>query len=155
MAAFDRLAANPPTAETLPAWPRSVRLGIDYSVSVAANSIADMTPGEADSFAWTCTVLGMLQERDPPDDPPATCAAQEAAEKAGPFYAQAFALLGFIRDTTATLLQRGIPVPALPSATMALLQKAARGERVPDAELDGVLEAAQRLRDRLGFRALG
>jgi hypothetical protein len=37
---------------------------------------------------------------------------------------------------------------------MQLLQQAARGEPVPENELSGVLEAAQRLQDRLGFSAL-
>jgi hypothetical protein len=67
---------------------------------------------------------------------------------------RAFELLGIIRDTSATLLQCQIPVPALPTATMALLQQAARGEPVSDSELCDVLEAAQRLQSRLGFQAL-
>jgi hypothetical protein len=37
---------------------------------------------------------------------------------------------------------------------MLLLQQAARGEPVPEAELNGVIEAAQRLHDRLGFQAI-
>jgi hypothetical protein len=65
-----------------------------------------------------------------------------------------FELLGTIRDSSAQLLKRQIPVPALPAATMALLQQGARGEPVHESELTGVLEAAQRLQDRLGFAAL-
>jgi len=64
-------------------------------------------------------------------------------------------LLGAIRDTSAQLLDRQVAGPALPAATMALLQQAARGESVSDDNLKGVLEAAQRLHDRLGFQAIG
>jgi hypothetical protein len=45
-------------------------------------------------------------------------------------------------------------VPALPMATTQLLRQAARGEPVQEAELNGVIEAAQRLQDRLGFSTL-
>jgi hypothetical protein len=37
---------------------------------------------------------------------------------------------------------------------MQLLRQAARGEAVQEAELNGAIEAAQRLQDRLGFLRL-
>jgi hypothetical protein len=154
MAAFARLGENPPPAEELPNWPRAVRIAIDYAMCVAIADVADMKNDQADAFARTCTTLGALQAKDPPGDPPASCAARDAAESAGSDYARAFDLLGQIRDSSAQLLQRGNAVPALPAATMQLLQQAARGEPVPDSELNGVLEAAQHLQDRLGFSVL-
>jgi hypothetical protein len=111
MAAFARLAENPPSAEALPSWPRAVRIAVDYALRVAIANVADMNE-------------------------------------------RAFELLGTIRDTSATLLRRQIAVPALPTPTMVLLQQAARGEPVPDSELHDVLEAAERLHDRLGFSVL-
>lgn len=65
--------------------------------------------------------------------------------RTGSQYGQAFELHGMIRDTSAQLLDRGVSVPALPAVSMRILQQAARGESVPDADLHGVLEAARRL----------
>jgi hypothetical protein len=63
-------------------------------------------------------------------------------------------LLGTIRDSSAVLLDRDVAVTALLVPTMLLLRRDARGESVPDDDLKGVLEAAQRLQDQLGFSAL-
>jgi hypothetical protein len=130
-----------------------VRIGIDYSVRVAL-SASDLKEAEADPIARICVTLGALQARDPPGDPPATCAARDLAANSGSDYERAFELLGVMRDSSAALLGRGIPVPALPAPTMQLLQQAPRGEPVADTELRSVLEAAQRLQDRLGFPVL-
>jgi hypothetical protein len=127
MAAFDRLAKAPPP---IPNWPRAVRLGVDYPLQVTANDIDT----DADAHAYICYVLGNLQERDLPGDPPATCAAYEHAEKAGPDYSGAYHLLTAIRDATDEWAARGRPdAPALPDATLRILQRAAHGERVADA----------------------
>jgi hypothetical protein len=136
-----------------PSWPRSVRIAVDYALRVAISDVGDMKEAEAASYARMCCTLGALQARDPPGDPPATCSAQETAANAGKDYGRAVELLGHIRDSSARMLSRGVPVQALPAPTMRLMQRAARGESVSDDDLKGVLEAAQRLQDRLGFPA--
>ncbi len=144
--AFDRLAANPPP---IPSWPRCVRIGVDYPLRVSADDIK--TDADADAHAYACYVLGNLQARDPKGDPPATCAAQARAEKAGLAYSRAYHLLMAIRDATDEWAARGRPnAPALPDAALRILQRAARGERVADtAKLALVLDAAEQLSDRL------
>jgi hypothetical protein len=146
MAAFDRLAKAPPP---IPNWPRSVRIGVDYPLQVTAGSIE--TDRDADAHAYACYVLGNLQKRDPKGDPPATCAAQARAERAGPDYSRAHHLLMAIRDATDEWAARGRPnAPALPDATLRILQRAACGERVADAaKLALVLDAAEQLSERL------
>jgi hypothetical protein len=146
--AFERMQDPGP----VPAWPRSVRLGIDYSLRVGIADIS--TDADADSFAWNCVMLGQLQQRDPPGDPPATCTALEQAERAGPEHARAFHLLGAIRDNSTTLAASGMAVRALPERAMRLLQTAARAEPVPEPVLLEVLDAAQALADQLGFAVL-
>jgi hypothetical protein len=149
--AFARYKQDP--NRPLPRYPRAVRLGIDYTLRITLNSIE--TDERADTFAWHAMVLSTLQKNDPPGDPPATCAAFDAAEAAGPNYRRAFNLLGTIRDRSSQWHSAGRPVPALPEATMRLLQQAARAEPVEEAELTEVLEAAQRLADRLNLMTLG
>jgi hypothetical protein len=146
MAAFDRLAKAPPP---IPYWPRCVRIGVDYPLQVTAGSID--TDRDADAHAYACYVLGNLQKRDPKGDPPATCAAQARAEKAGLAYSRAYHLLMAIRDATDEWAARGRPnAPALPNTTLRILQRAARGERVADvAKLALVLDAAEQLSERL------
>jgi hypothetical protein len=146
MAAFDRLAKGPPP---IPNWPRCVRIGVDYPVQVTANDIE--TDQQADAFAYACYVLGNLRARDPKGDPGADCTAQAQAEKAGPDYSRAYHLLMAIRDATDEWAARGRPdAPALPDATLRILQRAARGERVADAgKLALVLDAAEQLSVRL------
>jgi hypothetical protein len=146
MAAFDRLAKAPPP---IPDWPRSVRLGVDYPLQVTAGTIE--TDGDADAHAYACYVLGNLQKRDPKGDPPASCAAYARAENAGLDHVRAFILLLAIRDGTDEWRARGRPnAPALPDATLRILQRAARGERVADtAKLALVLDAADQLSARL------
>jgi hypothetical protein len=113
------------------------------------------TDEDADAFAWMAVVLGSLQERDPPGDPPATCVAHEKASRAGPAYGQAFQLLGSLRDCSHELTERGKHVVALPTAAMKVLQQAARGERVADqAELETVLQAGELLSQQLAMRVL-
>jgi hypothetical protein len=76
----------------------------------------------------------ICKKRDLPGDPPATCAAYEHAEKAGPDYSRAYHLLTAIRDATDEWAARGRPdAPALPDATLRILQRAAHGERVAEA----------------------
>jgi hypothetical protein len=145
MAAFQRLGENPPD---VPDWSRSVRIGVDYALRVAG-------PADADSFAYSCYVLGQLQARDPPGDPPATCTAHAAAQQAGPQHATAFSVLGQLRDTQDTLRQHGHDVQDLPEAAWSVLQQAARGEPIADEEaLEVVLHQAYRLASQLGMRAI-
>lgn len=143
--AFARL--DPKTE--IPNWPRCVRLGIDYSVHAAGFNPEN--DADADATAYTCFVLGNLQRRDPPGDPPARCDAYNRAEKTGPDYLRAYSLLMAIRDATDAWASRGQPnAPALPNATLRILQRAARGERVGDAaKLGLVLDAAEQLSARL------
>ncbi len=54
-----------------------------------------------------------------------------------------------ICDVSDERTRNGHAVPALPETTMALLQKAARAEKVDEAELADVLKAAEELIDRL------
>jgi hypothetical protein len=144
MAAFDRLAAGGGVGE-LPQWGRSIRIGVDYTLRVAlpdANSSAEA----CDSFAWTCTVLSNWAQRDlERGDPVANCSAQAHAANAGPLHAQAFSLLDMIRDCTDAWIAEGRTYPALPAAQMKVLQAAARGERVNEAELLPVLTKAEEL----------
>jgi hypothetical protein len=114
-----------------------VRIGVDYSLRVTGTD--PQTDSEADNIAYTCFVLGLLQDRDPKGDPPATGSAQQRAEKAGPRNAQAFATLGTIRDATQILEQHGEAVPTLPDKAMAVLQAAARGERRDETTLELVI----------------
>lgn len=104
-------------------------LGIDYPLQVIADADIE-TERDADARAYICYVLGNLQERDPPGDPPASCAAYDHAAKAGPAYSRAFNLLGTIRDYSARLVELGESVPCLPKPAMQALQRAARGELV-------------------------
>jgi hypothetical protein len=102
-AAFARLDPATP----VPPWPRSVRIGVDYSLRVTGMNPA--TDREADSLAYACFVLGNLGERDPP----ATVTAQERAQRAGADCARAFDLLAQIRDGSAEWARRGWAVPTL------------------------------------------
>jgi hypothetical protein len=131
-AAFARLDPATP----VPPWPRSVRIGVDYSLRVSGMN--PKTEREADSLAYACFVLGNLVERDPPGDPPATVTAQEHAGRAGADCARAFDLLAQIHDGSADWARRGWAVPTLADHTMRILQRAARGERVREAELTSV-----------------
>jgi hypothetical protein len=146
MAAFDRLAKAPPP---IPYWPRSVRIGVDYPLRVCADAIE--TDEDADAHAYACYVLGNLQARDPKGDPPASCAAYDRAAKAGADYLRAYNLLLAIRDGTDEWAARGHPqAPALPDATLRILQRAARGERVGETvKLALVLDAAEQLSEQL------
>jgi hypothetical protein len=140
-AAFARLDPATP-------WPRAVRIGVDYSLRVT-----DMNPAtdrDADSLAYACFVLGNLAERDPP----ATVTAQERAQRAGADSARAFDLIGQLRDGSAEWARRGWAVPTLADHTMRILQRAARGERVREAELTSVIEAAEHVARELGRRLL-
>jgi hypothetical protein len=58
--AFARLDPATP----VPPWPRSVRIGVDYSLRVTGMNPA--TDRDADSLAYACFVLGNLAECDPP-----------------------------------------------------------------------------------------
>jgi hypothetical protein len=147
-AAFARLDPATP----VPSWPRSVRIGVDYSLRVS--SMDPATDREADSLAYACFVLGNLAERDPEGDPPATVAAQERARRGGADCARAFDVLAQIRDGSAEWARHGWAVPTLADHTMRILQKAARGERVPQNELAPVLEAAEHVAGQLGSRLL-
>ena len=154
MQAFDRLSRRLEAGEKLkiPSWPRSVRLGIDYALRVSGMDPA--TDAEADSTAWTCMMLCNLAKRDPPGDPPATCAAHDHAARAGADYARAFDLLAQIRDNSAALLAYGEAIPSLPAKPLKLLQAAASGQRLRAEVLEEVLGAAQELADQLGMRVL-
>lgn len=147
-AAFARLDPATP----VPPWPRAVRIGVDYSLRVTGMNPA--TDREADSLAYACFVLGNLAKRDPPGDPPATVTAQERAQRAGADCARAFDALARIRDGSAEWARRGWAVPTLADHTMRILQRAARGERVREAELTSVLAAAEHVADELGSRLL-
>jgi hypothetical protein len=147
-AAFARLDPATP----VPPWPRSVRIGVDYSLRVSGMNPA--TEREADTLAYMCFVLGNLAEHDPPGDPPATVAAQERAQRAGVDCARAFDVLAQIRDGSAEWARRGWAVPTLADRTMRVLQQAARGGRVREAELASVLEAAEHVARELGSRLL-
>jgi hypothetical protein len=147
-AAFARLDPATP----VPPWPRAVRIGVDYSLRVTGMNPA--TDREADSLAYMCFALGHLVKRDPPGDPPATVAAQEHARRSGPVHLRAFDLLGQVRDGTAEWARRGWAVPTLAEHTTRILQRAARGERVREAELTSVLEAAEHVAQELGWRLL-
>jgi hypothetical protein len=147
-AAFARLDQAPP----VPDWPRSVRIGVDYSLRVSG---MDPQPDrEADSLAYACFVLGHLAERDPKGDPPATVTAQEHATRAGADCARAFDLLGQIRDGSAGWAHHGRPIPTLALQTIRILQRAARGERVRGDTLIPVLEAVEHVASELGRRLL-
>ena len=61
--AFARLDPATP----VPPRPRSVRIGVDYSLRVSG--MDPQTDAEADSLAYACFVLGNLAKRDPPGDP--------------------------------------------------------------------------------------
>jgi hypothetical protein len=148
-AAFARLDSATP----VPVWPRAVRIGVDYSLRVAG--MDPQTDVEADSLAYACYALGHLAERDRKQgDPPASIPAQEHAARAGAECAQAFDLLGQLRDASAEWARRGWPVPTLADHTMRILQRAARGERVRDEVLAPVLEAAEHVVGQLGWRLL-
>jgi hypothetical protein len=146
--AFARYKQDP--NRPLPRYPRAVRLGIDYTLRVTIDDIE--TDDEVETFVAHVMTLSRLQEKDPPGDPPATCTAFDAAATAGPSYSRAFNLLGIIRDCSAQFTSRQSAVAALPEASMKLLQQAARAEPVEEAELAEVLEAAQRLADRLNLQ---
>ena len=80
--------------------------------------------------------------------------AQERAQRAGADWARAFDALARIRDGSAEWARRGWAVPTLADHTMRILQRAARGERVREAELTSVLAAAEHVADELGSRLL-
>ena len=149
MAAFARLDPKTP----VPDWPRSVRIGVDYSL-YASGMLNPENDDDADAAAHICFILGHLQKRDPPGDPPATCAAHDHADKAGADYGRAFSLLGTIRDGSADLARAGEPVPCLPKPAMRVLQRAARGELVKQALLIETLAAAETLARQLTDRVL-
>jgi hypothetical protein len=156
LAAFDRLAeihADSPLK--LPSWGRSVRIGVDYALRVSVPD-QDANAQVCDSWAWACLVLGNATKADEArGDPPATCAGLDAAQRAGPDNARAFELLNQVRDCADAWARKGWPAPALPDASMAVLQRAARGERVNAAEnLPAVLDAAQDLAGRLTYPLL-
>lgn len=67
---------------------------------------------------------------------------------------RAFDLLAQIGDGSADWARRGWAVPTLADHTMRILQRAARGERVREAELASVLEAAEHVAGELGSRLL-
>jgi hypothetical protein len=148
MRAFERLDPATP----VPDWPRSVRIGVDYSLRVTG--MDPQTDAEADSLAYTCFVLGNLAKRDPPGDPPATVTAQERAARGGAGCARAFDVLGQVRDGSAEWARRGWPVPTLADRTTRILQRAARGEHVQEDVLTSVLEAAEHVAQELGWRLL-
>jgi hypothetical protein len=147
-AAFARLDPATP----VPPWPRAIRLGVDYALRVVGMN--PQTDAEADGLARTCFILGQLQQRDPPGDPPATCTAHEHVGRAGADCARAFDLLGQIRDGSAEWARYGWAVPTLADHTMRILQRAARGERVRDDVLAPVLAAAEHVAGELGMRLL-
>jgi hypothetical protein len=147
-AAFARLDPATP----VPPWPRSVRIGVDYSLRVTGMNPA--TDREADSLAYACFVLGTLAERDPPGDPPATVAAQERARRSGSDHVRAFDVLAQIRDGSAEWARHDWAVPTLAPHTMRILQRAARGEHVPQDVLAPVLAAAEHVARELGSRLL-
>lgn len=93
--------------------------------------------------------VGNLQKRDPPGNPPASCAAYDHAAKVGPAYSRAFDLLGTIRDCSAELAEAGAAVPCLPKAAMQVLQRAARSALVKQRLLDETLSAAEALASQL------
>jgi hypothetical protein len=129
LAAFRRA---PPLPHPLPRWGRAVRLGIDYALRVAIPD-DDASDEAIDSFVWNCIVLAAAAKADlERGDPPPTCTALKIAEAAGPDYSRAYDLLGTIRDCSAEWLERGWATPALPAAIMAILQRAARAEKVED-----------------------
>jgi hypothetical protein len=141
-AAFARYRPDP--NQKRPFYSRDVRIGIEYSLRVTVGDIK--TDSEADAFAGLCIALGTLDQADVErGDPPATGAAMKTAERAGPGHARAFTLLNSIRDCSHCWAEDGRSYPALPEAKMRILQRAARGERVPQAELDDVLELAEEL----------
>lgn len=135
-----------------PNWPRSIRIGFNYPLQVTIDHIE--TEESDDSCAFICYVLGNLQKRDPPGDPPASCAAYDHAAKVGPAYSRAFNLLGTIHDCSAELAEAGEPVPCLPKPAMQVLQRAARGELVKQGLLDETLSAAEALARQLVDRVL-
>jgi len=153
----DRLAAarSGGTAPKLPVWSRSVRLGVDYAVRLAIPD-RDASAEACDSWAWACMVLGNAAAADKErGDPPATCEAREVAHRAGPDHARAFELLDQVRDGSDAWAARGWATPALPAASMAILQRAARGERVKASDdLEGVLAGAQALASQLAYPLL-
>jgi hypothetical protein len=149
--AFERLAKRGHTPEP-PPWGRTVRLAVDYSLRVTIAGI--QSDAAADAIATTCIRLAQLEKRDPRGDPPATCTAHEKARQAGPDYGRAFDLLGHIRDGSAEWIRHGWAFSALAPASMKILQRAARGERVREAELASVLEAAEHVTHELGRRLL-
>ena len=151
MRAFDRLAARGDPPEP-PPWGRTIRLATDYSLRVAIDNIR--TDTDADAIAALCLTLGLLEQRDPKGDPPATVTAQERAGRAGADCGRAFDLLGQVRDGSDEWARRGWPVPTLADHTMRILQRAARGERVRDDVLASVLEAAEHVAGELGWRLL-
>jgi hypothetical protein len=147
-AAFARLDPATP----IPSWPRAVRIGVDYALRV--NGMNPQTEAEADSLAYTCFILGNLAKQDPRGDPPATCAAQDRASRAGAAYARAYEALAQLRDGSEEWARRGWDVPTLAPHTIRILQRAARGARVRDEALVSVLEAAEHVAKELGSRLL-
>ena len=146
LAAFDRLAAVGGIGE-LPQWPRSVRIGIDYSLRVAAPN-ASSSAADCDNFAWTAMVLANLAQRDlERGDPPATDEARQHAGALGPDYERAYTLLDTIRDCEMELA--GQAIPALAPPAMQILQRAARGEPVSPPRLQEILRAADRVSEEL------
>jgi hypothetical protein len=79
---------------------------------------------------------------------------RKSPEALGPEHERAARLLADIRFYSKGLAEEGTAVQALPAASMALLEKAARGEVIPAGELRPVLEAAEKLEDHLGWEWL-
>lgn len=100
---------------------------MDYPLRVVLSRAIE-SDEVADAAARLCCQLGNLRKADPPGDPPATCAAHEVAQKAGPKYARAYSLLGTIRDCSADWQRQDWTAPAL-----ALKTKSCRRRRVPSA----------------------
>jgi hypothetical protein len=141
-AAFARLAEK--GIGKIPQWPRQARIGIDYAARVGIGDIA--TDEVADNLAWTFTVLGVLAKADlERGDPPANCDARDRAEKAGPDCAHAYSLLLTIRDCSEDWEHRGKAYPALPKPQLALLQAAAKGQRLGADKIGPVLAKAEEL----------
>ena len=150
-AAFARYRPDPDRKR--PYYPRDVRIGIEYSLRVTVDDIKSDT--EADGFADLCITLAELDEADQArGDPPATGAARAKAEDASPQHGRAFSLLNSIRDCSHYWAKDGRAYPPLPLAQEAILQKAARAEKVDEAELVPVLEKAEELARLLSYPLL-
>lgn len=79
---------------------------------------------------------------------------RKAHKPLGPEQERAATLLADIRFYSKGLAEEGTAVQALPEASMALLEKAARGEVIPEEALRPVLKAAEKLENHLGWEWL-